>query len=250
MINQLNSNYDYLELRTDSSELLNNPNFTCRQHKVTFLLNISEGSEALFNSFDKKLRAQIRRPEKSGAKARVLSGDQISIADQDLFYEILAHHWRDLGSPIYPKKFFDLVFQEFRSEIILCFVETPNKTISTGLSLINGDRAEILWAASLKQYNYISANMLLYWKTIEKLCHLGIKEFDFGRCSKDAGTYHFKKQWGGKEKQLYWYYPKCSKNIPNISANNPKFNLAVRIWKHLPVELATIIGNRIAKFFP
>ena len=29
--------------------------------------------------------------------------------------------------------------------------------------------------------------------------------FNFGRCTKDSGTYRFKMQWGGREEQLWWY---------------------------------------------
>ncbi len=244
------NNYDYFELRTNSNELSNHPDFICRDHKVTFVLDLLPNSEELFEQFSKKLRSQIKRPEKSAAKFRILHGTEIKQADQKNFYQVISRHWRDLGSPVYPKKFFDLVFLEFRDQILLSFVEIENKTCSVGLTIIFEDQAEICWAASLKEFNYASPNMLLYWATIEKLCQLKIKKFDFGRCTKDSGTYNFKKQWGGEEVQLYWYYLKSAKKIPNISADNPKFKLAVKIWKLLPVSVATLIGNRISKFFP
>ncbi len=244
------SNYDYLELRTNSKDLSTHPNFICRDHKVTFILKLNSNPQLLLETFSKKLRAQIKRPEKSSAQSRVIKGSEISENDINLFYQTIAEHWRDLGSPIYPKKFFELVISEFKEQVLLSFVEINNHVSSVGLTIIQDQQAEICWAASLKEFNLASPNMLLYWSTIEKLCELGIKTFDFGRCTKDSGTYHFKKQWGGSEEQLYWYYLKSSKKIPNISADNPKFKLAVKVWKRLPVWLATFIGNRISKFFP
>ncbi|MEZ5583585.1 MAG: GNAT family N-acetyltransferase [Candidatus Competibacteraceae bacterium] len=65
---------------------------------------------------------------------------------------------------------------------------------------------EIPWASSLRKYNSLSPNMLLYWSVLEFACKKGYRIFDFGRSTPGEGTYRFKEQWGAKPVQLYWHY--------------------------------------------
>src|SRR5207245_9031035 len=46
---------------------------------------------------------------------------------------------------------------------------------------------------------------LLYWETLKAACADGVGRFDFGRSSRNSGTYRFKVQWGAREEPLYWY---------------------------------------------
>ena len=42
---------------------------TCRQHKVSMRLPLDDDPDVLFQGFKAKLRSQIRRPRKAGAKS-------------------------------------------------------------------------------------------------------------------------------------------------------------------------------------
>ena len=57
---------------------------------------------------------------------------------------------------------------------------------------------EIPWASTLQSANKYDVNMWMYRMILKKAIDLGYKYFDFGRSTRDANTYKFKKQWGAK----------------------------------------------------
>ncbi len=93
--------------------------------------------------------------------------------------------------------------------------------------------------------------MLLYWEVLKFSISRQYQYFDFGRSSKNAGTYRFKQQWGAQPKQLYWHYwLPGDAELPQLNPNNPKFKIAIRIWKKIPVFITKIIGPPIVKNLP
>ena len=60
---------------------------------------------------------------------------------------------------------------------------------------------------------------------------------DFGRSTPDEGTYKFKEQWGAEPVPLHWEYALLRGAVlPNASPTNPKFQLAIEMWKKLPLS--------------
>jgi hypothetical protein len=94
-------------------------------------------------------------------------------------------------------------------------------------------------------------NEYLYWNAIEWACGSGARELDLGRCSIDGGTFRFKMQWNPEIRPLFWYYWLASGiELPEFSANNPKYALAVRCWKKMPLALANRVGPWIVRNIP
>ena len=88
--------------------------------------------------------------------------------------------------------------------------------------------------------------MLLYWHMLEWACQERLGHFDFGRSTRDTGTYNFKKQWGAHEVPLHWHFliPPGGE-IPQVRPDSPKYRLQVACWKRLPLPLANRIGPSI-----
>ena len=91
-----------LELRSryDIGEL---PDFSVSHRKITVLLDSRGGSDALWKRLSSKLRSQVRRPQKEGVTVRI-GADQVKP-----FYNLFAHHMRDLGTPVMRRNFFETV---------------------------------------------------------------------------------------------------------------------------------------------
>ena len=242
----------YLELRfrekLDTTYL---PYLTEQIEKVTMILPFQSTTDETFNSFSTKLRSQIRRPEKAEVQVKTYAQTNLK-QGINLFYKVFSKHMRDLGTPTYPQKFITSICEQFNTQatIFIAFLEA--KPIAAGLTISRAEYSEILLASSLKEYNNISPNMLMYWHAMQ---HASQKQqakfFDFGRTSKDSGTYKFKKQWGSIEKQLYWYsYCYGKKEKPNTSASNSKFSLLQKCWKKLPLPLANLLGRIVTKWLP
>jgi hypothetical protein len=110
---------------------------------------------------------------------------------------------------------------------------------------------EVPWASTLRSANRYDANMFLYWELLRQACSSGYKVFDFGRSTRDAPTYRFKKQWGAQPKQLYWHYwLRDGGEPPKINPDNPRYRLVIYVWQRLPVWLTRLLGPGIVKFLP
>lgn len=215
-------------------------------HKVSMRLALPSDSEALFKAYPSKLRSQIRRGQKEGMEVRIGSGELLND-----YYEVFSRCMRDLGTPVYKKEFFRAITDAFPKETRLCVVSLQGKPLAAGL--VYGFRRvlEIPWAASDKRYGRLAPNMFLYHTVLEYACREGFAEFDFGRSSIDSGTYRFKQQWGAQPRPLYWYYWLADgRDIPRLNPDNPKFKMAISLWRHLPLFAANLIGPHIVKYLP
>jgi hypothetical protein len=102
------------------------------------------------------------------------------------------------------------------------------------------------WAGSDWRLRDLCPNMLLYWTMLAEACETGSGRFDFGRSTRDSGTYSFKRQWGAEPVNLYWHYLLAdTAKVPEIRPDRGGFRLLVAVWKRLPLPLASALGPRI-----
>lgn len=214
--------------------------------KVSMRLTLPSNPEDLWKSFSSKLRAQIRRPLKEKMYHYILTEDGI-----DYFYEVFSENMRDLGTPVYPKKFFQNIFRYYRQAWVCVVFNASHRPVAAGILLGFKDTIEIPWASSLRRFNKYASNMLLYWACLEFACRSGYKFFDFGRSTYGSSTFKFKEQWGAVPHQLFWHYwINDGERLPELSPDNPKYRLAIRIWKNLPLIITNNLGPKIIRFIP
>lgn len=244
-------NVDYVELRCNEKIKEYDKSFICKEHKSTFHLELEDSEDKQLSKFSSKLRSQIKRALKENLSSEIILGSNYRDSDLNDFYKVFSRHMRDLGTPVYPKKFFKNVLDSFKDKAVLTIIKVNGKLSSASITIINNDSAEIIWASSLRKYNKYSVNMYMYWKIIKYLISLEITTFDFGRTTKNSGGYKFKKQWGAKEIPLYWYYFLIKgEKLPNASPENKGFSLPIAIWRRLPLPIANFIGPILTKHLP
>jgi serine/alanine adding enzyme len=220
--------------------------FFCREEsrRYRLLLNLPESSTKLMNGFKSKLRSQIRRPSKSGCKARYGKADLI-----DDFYTVFASNMRDLGSPVHSKRLFENIFKEFSDKTTIFIITRDNLPLAVSITIGFRETMYNPWASSLRQYSRHSPNMLLYWKMLEFACDNGYKIFDFGRSYLNEGTYRFKRQWGAEPLPLPWQYISFAEGgSANITSESRVFQTAGELWKKFPVSLTRILGPYLRRF--
>ncbi len=213
--------------------------------KVRMLLDLPESSAKLFESFKSKLRSQIRKPQKEGLVAFIGGADLLGD-----FYHVFSINMRDLGSPVHAKRLFENMIIEFGDSVKLGIVKHNKIPTAAGLIFCFRDVVEIIWASSLREYNHLSPNMLLYWSILQHVTDSGYRYFDFGRSTPDEGTYKFKEQWGAKPRQLHWYNISSRDrvvNLVNANMDSDLFSFAVAMWKKIPLAAANILGPIIRK---
>jgi len=108
-----------------------------------------------------------------------------------------------------------------------------------------------LWASSLHAHSRIAPNMGLYWAFMARAVGEGLKLFNFGRCTPGGGTHRFKRQWGSRDEQLWWYQAGAKAGSGGTpSPDQGAYSWGPRVWQRLPVGLATVIGPRIVRGIP
>ena len=215
----------------------------CRQHKVTMRLPLQTG---MWDHIDRKARNQVRKAEKSGLT--VMRGGAELLGD---FYTVFARNMRDLGTPVYSPRLFEEVTRAFPDRARVIVVKLKDAPVAAGFTYRTRNLIEIPWASSIRDFNSLCPNHLLYWHAIETAVAEGVETFDFGRSTPGEGTFKFKEQWGAQPVPLHWeYLLPDGASLPDQSPKNPKFRLMIATWQRLPLWLANTVGPRIVRQIP
>jgi FemAB-related protein (PEP-CTERM system-associated) len=242
-----------LELRSRSSwPAAPADDWTTSTRKITVVLDLptSGGSAALWKQLDAKVRSQVRRPQKDGVTVR-FGLDQLPA-----FYHVFARHMRDLGTPTQSRRLFEAIAGAFADDVWFGCAYLNDEPIAAGCGFLWGAEFEMTWASSLIAHKRTSANMLLYWAFMERAADMGLTTFNFGRCTSGSGTHKFKRQWGRatRDEQLWWYgHGQATAGAARAKTPSPDdaaYAWGPRVWKRLPVALATAVGPRIVKYIP
>jgi FemAB-related protein (PEP-CTERM system-associated) len=219
------------------------PELPYKQHKVAMKLPLERD---MWDRLDGKVRNQIRKARKSELTSE--AGGAELLPD---FYRVFARNMRDLGTPVYSRRFFEEVLQAFPDRTRIHVVRLKGSAVAAGITYRTGASVETPWASSIREFNALCPNHLLYWSIIEQAVAEGCEVLDFGRSTPNEGTYKFKEQWGAKAVPLNWEYRLMDgAALPNASPTNPKFQLAIKLWKKLPVSIATSLGPSIVRAIP
>ena len=91
-------------------------------------------------------------------------------------------------------------------------------------------------------------NMLLYWEALRFACDRGYHWFDFGRSTPGGSHHRFKAQWGATAVPLYWHYWQATPGpVPERNPQNPRYQLAIRMWRRLPLPMTRMLGPLLAR---
>jgi FemAB-related protein (PEP-CTERM system-associated) len=222
------------------------PDLAHRQHKLALTLSLAGSSEELWSKVDRKVRNQVRKAQKDGLTAAFGGGELV-----DQFYEVFARNMRDLGTPVYAKQLFSETLRLFPGAAQVYTVRSGNITVAGAIAIRHGDTVLVPWASSLREYRHQCPNMLLYWTMLERASTTGARVFDFGRSSPDSGTHHFKVQWGAQATPLHWEYVLLRGQMPpDQGPSNPKFGVAIRAWKRLPLWATNRFGPLLVRNIP
>jgi FemAB-related protein (PEP-CTERM system-associated) len=233
----------YLELRHREEH---NLNLLTKKSKVTLVLPIGTDQDKMWKDLGTKMRTKVRKSLSFGMAAE-FGGVELL----DDFYSVFSQNMRDLGTPVYGRKFFRAIFAAFPQDTHICVVR--HNKVPVAVSFLAGyrDRIEAIWSSSLKRYLSLKPNLTLYWNLLCFAGARGYSLFDFGRSTVDSGTHEFKLQWGAQTLQLYWdYWLPNGNQLPELNPKNPKYQAAIWLWQKIPVPLTRILGPRIVRCLP
>ena len=234
----------FLELRHEQA--IDHPALTeTMSHKVHMRLSLPNTSEELMASLKSKRRSQL----KNGLKREFAFawGGEERLGD---FYRVFSRNMRDLGTPVYSKALFREILIQHNAAAELCCAYDGARPIAAALLIHGVGTTEVPSASSLRDYNPSNVNMAMYWHLLTRAIDRGQSTFDFGRSTIDGSTFAFKKQWGATPSPANWQYHVRHGTINAARPDNSRFNIAIRLWKRLPVAVANQLGPRIVRGIP
>ena len=233
----------FLELRYDEQHVIDG--LPANRENVLQRLSLLPGEEALW----KKMTSPGRRCIKKAKKWDLQSKSGIHYLPQ--FYRLYAGNMRDFGYPLFSRRFFDLLSQEFAELIELSVVTLNNKVLGALLSFRFRETVTALWIGSRKEFWHMRINNFIYWESIKKGCREGYTMFDIGRTRENSGIARFKAQLGAISIPLcYQYLSRGKFNAPSVQESQNRYKLPMAVWKHLPIWLTKVIGPPLGKWIP
>jgi FemAB-related protein (PEP-CTERM system-associated) len=233
----------YLELRESRNEF--EDGFLTKSLYVSFAQELDRDPEKVLRGFPKDTRYMIRKGQKNGLRA-VTDNSQI-----DALYQIYSQSVRNLGTPVFSKRFFNTLMAEFGEAAEITVVWHEERALAAVLSFRFRDAVLPHYGGSLLEGRNFAANNFMYWDVLRRGCEKGLRTFDFGRSKRNTGSYFFKTQWNMSERPLpYQYYLVKRKTMPDFSPINPRFKLATNVWKRVPLQLTTALGPSLVRLFP
>ncbi|MAE65098.1 MAG: hypothetical protein CMJ18_12580 [Phycisphaeraceae bacterium] len=216
-----------------------------RDEKHLMLLDLPDDPEALWKSVGPKVRNQVRKGDKQALELDWGGRELV-----DAFYRVFSVNMRDLGTPVYPRRLFELILEHLGDEAELAVVRRQGMPIAAAILVHGAGETAVPSASSLRRYNATNANMWMYHKLLDRAIERGSRRFDFGRSSEGTGTYRFKKQWGAKPHQTVWQYHLRYGDVDAVRPDSPRYRRRIATWQKLPVWVTRLVGPSIVKNIP
>ncbi len=234
---------DYLEIRSLQPPV---GELQTSLHKVSMTIRLDPDPEVLFAAFDGKHRNNVRRAYKKGFEVRVSGSEQL-----DAFYSIMAATWREHGTPVFGKSVFGAVADALGNDVKIFVAYQGQLPVAAALNGYHNGVVEGLWGGALPSFRASQPNYVLYWEMIKHACETKNTIFHLGRSTAGSGAETFKTKWNAEARQLYWqYYLPRGGALPQLNVDNPKYRLAINVWRRMPLKLTTLIGPLLANSIP
>ena len=214
--------------------------------KVTMEVPLPATADELWKRLSTGLRNKVRNGRKNDF--RISWGGLDDVAH---FYSVFAVNMRNLGTPVYPREWFENLCRCSAGQAHILTLWDGDNAVASAFLNAHNRTLELPWSASLPESRKKYSQVFLYWTFLEWAVEHGFDRVDLGRCTPGGGTYEFKRHWGCTERMLHWYHwLPAGAPIPELKPDNGRFRLAVKLWKQLPMPIANGLGPHIVRSIP
>ena len=231
---------DYLEYRSSHHK---RPGWQSKSDLYAgFSRSIEADEDSNLKQIPRKQRAVVRK---------ALTSDELSVthgSDVDDLYHLYAISVRNLGTPVFSKKYFQQMAACFGDDCEITTISHQGKPVSSVLSFYFKDTVLPYYTGSVPEARRLGSNDLMYWRVMRRAVERGCRTFDFGRSKVDTGPYSFKKNWGFEPVPIvHEFHLAPGQPLPNLNPTNPKFSLAIEVWRRFPLFVANRLGPLIVR---
>ncbi len=229
---------DYLELRHFEPR---NPDWPRKDLYVTFRKTIDPDPEKNLLAIPRKQRAMVRKGIEAGL---------VSVIDDDIdrFFYTYGTSVRNLGTPVFSRKYFSILREVFGDACEILTVELEGRVVASVMSFYFQDEVLPYYGGGTAEAREVKANDFMYWELMRRAAERGCRVFDYGRSKQDTGSYDFKRHWGFEPQPLSYEFKLIkAKELPDVNPLNPKYQLFIKAWQKLPLAVSQWIGPFISK---
>ncbi len=159
---------------------------------------------------------------------------------------------RRLGSIGYPYRFFESLLAHTPGAHWVSLIRRGDRPVAGLVSFLFRDRVMPYFFGATHEARRCGAANYAYLTLMERAVERGLRTFDFGRSRRDnSGSYDFKRFHGFEPHPLeYQMYIAPGGKPISLSPDSPRFRLARRVWRHLPLRLTQALGARLSRHIP
>ena len=233
------------ELGVDCLEMRNRvqktPERPYKELYVSFKKDLDADVEKNFLAIPRKQRAMVRK----GIEAGLTSVIDNNI---DRIYRAYSESVRNLGTPVFSKKYFQTLKDVFADQCEVLTVEHNGRLVASVMSFYFKDEILPYYGGGTDLARELKGNDFMYWEVMRRAVAKGVKVFDYGRSKIGTGSYSFKKNWGFVPVPIYYeFYLVKSTAMPDINPLNPKYRFFIAAWKRLPLAVSQWVGPWLSK---
>jgi FemAB-related protein (PEP-CTERM system-associated) len=208
---------------------------------VTFRKAIEADHDTNLKAIPRKQRAMVRKG---------IQNELRSVANRDagLLHGIYAESVRNLGTPVFSRRYFRMLADVFGDDCDIVTVLDGDSAIASVMNFYFRDEVLPYYGGGTSAARQRAGNDFMYWEVMRRAADRGSRLFDFGRSKLGTGAFDFKKNWGFTPEDLCYRYKLApGASIPDINPLNPKYRLFIAGWKQLPLSVANMIGPSIVR---
>lgn len=209
---------------------------------ATFDRVTERDDDACLKQIPRKQRAVVRKALKSDMAWR-------RDDDVDTCWSLYAQSMRNLGTPVFGRRYFRVLKREFGADCdVLTVTTSDGRPLSSVLNFYFKDRVMPLLHRGGAEARCLGAADLMYYRLMRDAVARGYPVFDFGRSKVGTGPFAFKKNWGFTPRPvIHEFKLRPGESMPDVNPNNPKYRRMIAMWKRLPLPIANMIGPWIGR---
>jgi len=213
---------------------------------VTFEKALPATPEEINRTIPKKSRNLVNQ----AVKRRLLEADVEGGVEE--FYPLFAANYLKLGSPVFPRRFFDALVEEFADDASVLLVRHEGRPVVGVVSVGFRGTFYPLYSGEAEGYGHLHANNFKVFALQDHAVRAGFERLDLGRSYlADRGNVAFKRHQGFEPEPLPYQVDPLGGGAHEPPDPYGGVLLKARsAWSRLPLGVANRIGPHVLKYFP
>lgn len=231
---------DYLELRHRDPAPLPPAMIPGSPIHATFRQPLPTDARTILQSIPRKQRAEVRQGIACGLQGEI---DR----DPERCYRLYAESVHQLGTPVFSRRYFQLLREFFPHQSEILTITRQGRAVASVLSFYFRDEVLPYYGGGGSEARQYGANAFLYYELMRRSGERGVRWFDFGRSKVGSGAFAFKRHFGFTPEPLHYRYRLFTlARLPEKNPQNPRYRWMTRLWRLLPLPMASTLGPWIA----